>query len=65
MGEEKMQALIRLDSAISSLWDTYKDLRDAHDIFPADELYALASKVLSTMVDVLEVERKVQSYDEI
>lgn len=65
MGEGKMQALIHLDSAISNLWDTYKDLRDVHDLFPDDELLALASRALNTMVSVLEVERKINKYDEI
>lgn len=65
MTREKTQAIVCLDSAISGLWDAYKDLREAHDYFPDDELLALASRALGDMVAVLEVERKVNKSDEI
>lgn len=61
MTPEKMQALAYINSAMDDLWSAYKEVKNAYEYFSDDDLYAIASRALTTMVILLDVERKVNN----
>lgn len=61
MTPEKMQALAYINSAMDDLWSAYKEVKNAYEYFSDDDLYAIASSALTTMINLLDVERRLNS----
>lgn len=65
MNREKMQGIACMDTALEYLQDAYRQLREASEYVQHNELNILSSKILSDMIELLNIERKVNNADEI
>ena len=61
LDRDKMQASACLDSALDSFWDAYRQIREANEYFPDPQLNKTASALLAEMINLLDVERRLNS----
>lgn len=61
MDRDKMQARACLDTALDYLWDAYKQIREAGEYFEDPQLNKTASTVLTEMVNLLDVEGRLNT----
>ena len=58
---DKMQARACIGTAHDYLWDAYRQIREAGEYMPDKGLSELSGQILTDMIDLLEVERKVNN----
>ena len=58
---DKMQARACIGTAHDYLWDAYRQIREADEYMPDKGLSELSGQILTDMIDLLEVERKVNN----
>ena len=57
---DKMQARACIGTAMDDLWNVYRQIREAYEYLPDESLSTLSSKILTDMIDLLEVERRLK-----
>lgn len=62
---EKIQTMACIGTAHDYLMDAYHQVREAYEFFPDPEVNKMASRILSDVIDLIEIERKVNDSNEI
>lgn len=65
MSREKIQIQGCLGAAHEYLWEAYGQVREAYERNPDADINRMASQILSDMIDLLDLERKVNNSNEI
>ena len=58
---DKMQARACIGTALDDLWDVYRQIREADEYFSDPQLNKTASALLTEMINLLDVERRLNS----